>query len=269
VTQALAPRASGVVRVEQIMGVPIVIDVRDIDDDAALDPIFDWFRFVDRTFSTYISESEISRLNRGELALEDAHPHVREILERCDELCADTDGYFDVRADGRDRIDPSGLVKGWSVDRAADLADARGWRNYAISAGGDMRVRGGALPASVWRIGIQHPSARQRVAAVIEGSDVAVATSGTYARGEHVFDPHTGRPPEGVLSVTITGRDLATADALATAIFAMGVNGPPRTARLRGYEALTLLADGRSLRTAGFPVVSPALTGAARAVTCG
>jgi FAD:protein FMN transferase len=257
VTDALAARASGVVRVEQIMGVPIVVDVRDTDDESALDRIFDWFRFVDRTFSTYIAESEISRLNRGELVLDDAHPHVREILARCEELRVETDGYFDVRADGSGRLDPSGLVKGWSVDRAADLADAEGWRNYAISAGGDMRVRGGALPDASWRIGIQHPHERLRVAAVVAGRDLAVATSGTYARGQHVFDPHTGRAPDGVLSVTVTGPDLATADALATAIFAMGVDGPPRTAQLRGYEAMTLLADGRSLRTHGFPLVPP------------
>ena len=53
--------------------------------------------------------------------------------------------------------------------------------------------------------------------------------------------------------MTITGPALATADAFATAAFAMGLDGPAWTARLRGYEALTLLTDGRSLRTPGFP----------------
>ena len=92
------------------------------------------------------------------------------------------------------------------------------------------------------------------MAAVVEGSDLAVATSGAYARGDHVFDPHTHRPADGVMSVTITGPDLGTADAYATAAFAMGVAGPAWTARLRGYEAMTLMADGRSLRTPGFAV---------------
>jgi thiamine biosynthesis lipoprotein len=244
--------AAGVVRVEHIMGMPIVVDVRDVDA-AALEPVFDWLRFVDRTFSTYIDDSEISRLNRGELVLDDAHPDVREVLARCEELRVETNGYFDVRArDGHD-VDPSGLVKGWSVDRAAGIADELGWRNYALNAGGDIRARGGALPERVWRIGIQHPSERERLVAVVAGDDLAVATSGTYARGEHVFDPHTHLPPERVLSVTVTGSDLATADAFATAAFAMGAGGPAWAARLRGYEALTLLADGRSLRTPGFP----------------
>jgi FAD:protein FMN transferase len=242
-------------RVEHIMGMPIVVDVRDVDDPAALEAIFDWFRFVDRTFSTYIDDSEINRLNRGELALADAHADVQEVLGRCEELRVETNGYFDVRAEREDYIDPSGLVKGWSVDRAAAIAAELGFRNYAINAGGDMRLLGGALPAREWRVGIQHPTSKGHVAAVVAGDDLAVATSGAYSRGEHVFDPHTHRPPTGVLSVTITGRELATSDAYATAAFAMGERGPSWTARLRGYEALTLLADGRMLSTPRFPSV--------------
>ena len=239
-------------RVEQIMGMPIVVDVRDVDDAAALEPLFDWFRVVDARFSTYRGDSEISRLNRGELALAYAHPDVREVLARCDTLRAETNGYFDVDATGGGALDPSGLVKGWSVDRAAMLADSLGWRNYAVNAGGDIRLRGGALPEPVWRVGIEHPEDRSRVVAVVESNDLAVATSGAYLRGPHVRDPHTNRPPEGVLSVTITGPDLATADAYATAAFAMGTVGPAWTARLCGYQALTLLEDGRALRTPEF-----------------
>jgi len=68
-----------------------------------------------------------------------------------------------------------------------------------------------------------------------------------------VLDPHTRRAPAGVLSVTITGPVLATADAYATAAFAMGVQGPKWTARLRDYEAMTILADETVLSTPGFP----------------
>ena len=91
------------------------------------------------------------------------------------------------------------------------------------------------------------------MAKVVVAHDLAIATSGAYARGDHVIDPHTRRPPSGVLSVTITGPELATADAYATAAFAMGRNGPAWTARLRGYEAMTILVDGRVLSTPGFP----------------
>jgi thiamine biosynthesis lipoprotein len=243
-------------RVEHVMGMPIVVDVRDPDvDDGALDRMFDWLRVVDATFSTYQEGSEVSRINRGELSIEDANPDIREVLDRCEELRHETNGYFDARPLSKAVLDPSGLVKGWSVDRAAAILDEAGLRNYCVNAGGDMLVRGRAIPDDVWRVGIQHPLERGKVAKVVIASDLAVATSGAYARGDHVIDPHTRRPPEGVLSVTITGPVLATADAYATAAFAMGVDGPKWTARLRGYEAMTILANETVLSTPGFPAL--------------
>jgi thiamine biosynthesis lipoprotein len=239
--------------VEHVMGMPIVVDVRDdgADCSAALVDLFAWLHRVDATFSTYREESEIRRLDRGELLLEDADPDVREVLDRCEELRAETGGYFSARAAGP--LDPSGLVKGWAVDRGAAILEAAGLRNFAVNAGGDIRLAGGALPDDRWRVGIEHPERHDRIAATVEIRDGAIATSAAYARGDHVRDPHTGRAPEGVLSVTIAGPDLATADAYATAAFAMGPDGPEWTRRLHGYEALTILADGRVLSTPGFP----------------
>jgi FAD:protein FMN transferase len=236
------------------MGMPVTVDIRDDDIDASvLEGLFHGLRFADAIFSTYKEESDVSRLNRGELALEDAHPDLREVLDRCETLRVETDGYFDVRAADPDRIDPSGLVKGWAVDRAAALLDAAGVRNYAVNVAGDMRLRGRAVPEPCWSVGIQHPLERGSIAAVVEVNDLAIATSGAYARGGHVLDPHTRRPPVGVLSVTIVGAELATADAYATAAFAMGEAGIHWTARLRDHEAMTILADQRVLSTPGFP----------------
>ncbi len=246
--------APGVRRVEHIMGMPVIVDVRDEDvDQNVLERMFDWLRVVDATFSTYKEDSEISRLNRGELTVAAAHPDVRDVLDRCEALRIETDGYFDVRAAAVDVIDPSGLVKGWAVDRAASMLDRAGVRNYAVNVAGDMRLRGRAVPEPCWSVGIQHPLEPNSIAAVVEANDLAVATSGAYARGEHVLDPHTRRPPAGVLSVTIAGPELVTADAYATAAFAMGEAGIHWTARLRGYEAMTILADERVLSTPGFP----------------
>jgi thiamine biosynthesis lipoprotein len=256
-------------RVEHIMGMPILIDVRDRDlEPAALDLAFDWLRFVDATFSTYKADSEISRLNRGDLALANAHPDVREILARCEELREETGGYFDIRAPCRaleeqaesqtcsaNTVDPSGLVKGWSVVRAAAILNTAGAYNYAINAGGDIIARGRPVPEPYWRFGIQHPLLRDQLAAVVAIRDQAIATSGAYERGEHIVDPHTGQPPGDVLSVTIIGPDLATADAYATAAYAMGKAGPAWTARLAGYEAMTILADETVLSTMGFPSI--------------
>jgi thiamine biosynthesis lipoprotein len=254
-------------RVEHIMGMPIGIDLRDSGvDPRALDRAFDWLRWVDAIFSTYQPGSEISRINRGELTPAEAHPEVQAVLTRCEELRKETEGYFDIHtahlpvdlttASGAvisTGIDPSGLVKGWSVDRAAQILDAAGARNYSINAGGDVRVRGGALPEAVWRVGIQHPLLPDSIAAVVAATDRAIATSGSYARGQHIVNPHTGHPPHGVLSVTVVGPDLATADAYATAAYAMGDAGPMWTAQLPGYEALTILEDEQVLSTRWFP----------------
>lgn len=236
------------------MGMPIVLDVRDDDpDEAVVERMFEWLRLVDATFSTYKDDSAISRLNRGELTLADADADVREVLDRCERLRLETGGYFDARAASPDLLDPSGLVKGWSIERAAAILNGAGFVNYALNAGGDVRLSGRAVPDLRWRVGIQHPIERGKIAAVVEANDLAVATSGEYERGQHVLDPHTRLPPGGVLSVTITGPDLGTADAYATAAFAMGAAGPEWTARLGGYEAMTILADHSVLTTPGFP----------------
>jgi FAD:protein FMN transferase len=239
------------------MGMPIVVDVRDDGAAALVGELFDWFRSVDALFSTYKEESEISRVNRGELHVRDCHPDVRWVLARCDELREETDGYFDARYASFGTVDPSGLVKGWSVDRGGELLEAGGVRNYSINAGGDIRLRGRAVPGSCWRTGIEHPRLPQSVAAIVESGDLALATSGAYIRGDHVLDPHTGSPPTGLLSVTVAGDDLGTADAYATAAFAMGELAPAWVAALHPYEAFLILADDTALSTAGFPLAAP------------
>jgi len=233
-------------RLEHVMGMPVAVEVRDgRAGPAVLDRVFAWLRFVDATFSTYREDSEIRRLDRGELELADAHPAVRKVLARCARVRAATGGYFDARARGM--LDPSGLVKGWAVDRAGELLAAGGARSFCVDAGGDVLVRGGP-----WRVGVRHPRLRERTAAVLCVTDAALATSGAYERGPHVVDPHTGQPPSGAVAVTVLGRELATADAYATAAFAMGDHGPAWTAGLPGFGAMTILAGDRVLSTRGF-----------------
>jgi FAD:protein FMN transferase len=237
-------------RIERVMGMPVRADVRDAHVGAdALDAMFAWLRWVDVTFSTYDRASEISRLARGELALGDAHPLVRAVLDRCEELRGETRGGFDARFDGR--IDPTGLVKGWAVERAAAILEDAGARNFCLDAGGDVCLRGAPGPGRRWRVGIRHPRRRDRLAAVLapRSHAVAVATSGAYERGPHVVDPRTGRPAAGALSVTIVGPDLGTADAYATAAFALGPDGPAWTTTLAGYAAMTIVPGDRVLST--------------------
>ena len=234
--------------VRHIMGMPIGIDVRDPGVD--VEPAFGWLHEVDATFSTYRDDSEISRLDRGELTLADCAPEVDEVLSRCVALERETDGFFSLRAGGR--LDPSGLVKGWAVDGAARRLAAAGAENFCINAGGDVVARGRPERDRLWRVGIRNPVELERLAAVLAVEDLAVATSGLYERGAHILDPHTGRPSAGLLSVTVVGGDLATADAYATAAFAMGAAGPAWTVGLAGYDAMCVTSDQRVLSTPGF-----------------
>jgi thiamine biosynthesis lipoprotein len=232
------------------MGIPVGIEVRDAIDPTAVDRAFDHLRWVDATFSACDPRSEICAVDACG-AGPDARlgGEVRAVLDRCAELTRRTGGWFDVRAAGR--LDPSGFVKGWALDGAAAILRAAGARNLCLHAGGDVLVHGERAPGLPWRVGIQHPTRRDRVAAVLAARDLAVATSGAYERGEHIVDPRTGRPPQGVLSVTVAGPELGTADAYSTAAFAMGLDGPAWTATLGEYAALTILADGRVLSTPG------------------
>ena len=242
------------VRVEPVMGTVVSLDIRTaVFDPDAVERAIASLHDAGARFSPYRADSEICRLDRGELLLRDASADVRWVLDRCQELWRETNGVFDVRASGR--LDPSALVKGWAVQRAADLLSDSGIEDFCLSVGGDVVVRGDALAGHGWRVGIQHPLDRGAVAARVQVHDLAVATSGTYERGEHIRHPRTGAAPSDVLSVTVIGPDLGTADAYSTAAFAMGLDGPAWSARLSGYEALTILADGAVLSTAGFPLL--------------
>jgi FAD:protein FMN transferase len=245
---------SRTLHVERVMGTVVSLDLRgERSCTPAVDAAMAWLHDVDARFSTYREDSEIRRLERGELLVADASPGVRDVLARCLALRGETNGYFDVRATGR--LDPSAFVKGWAAQRAADLLTASGATDFCLSAGGDVITRGSALPGHGWRIGIQHPLDRDAIAARVPAGDLAVATSGAYERGAHIVDPHTGAAPDGVLSVTVTGPDLGAADAYSTAAFAMGAAGPAWTLQLAGYEAMTILLDGTVLSTPGFPLL--------------
>jgi thiamine biosynthesis lipoprotein len=230
--------------VRDIMGMPIGIDLPD-PGSADVELAFSWLREVDAIFSTYREDSEIRRLDRGELTLAECRPEVDEVLTACMALERATQGYFSVRPAGR--LDPSGYVKGWAVAGAATRLAEAGARAFCIEAGGDIVARG-----RPWRVGIRHPERPRELAAVLAVEDLAVATSGEYERGAHILDPHTGAPPAGLLSVTVVGPDLAVADAYATAAFAMGSDGPAWTAALDGYDAMCITSDRRVLCTPGF-----------------
>ncbi len=240
-----------------IMGMPITITVLRENDRPALTAAFAWFVTVDERFSTYKTTSEVSRLNAGRLAPVDYSNDLREVLARCAAARSATGGFFDIRHN--DRVDPSGLVKGWSIRRAAEQLRAAGVENFLIEAGGDIIAAGLNAAGQPWSVGLRHPAQPKLVTKVLAALDLAVATSGTYERGAHIYNPHTGRAATGLLSLTVVGPDIETADILATAAFAMGpMAGLHFVRRQPGYEAYTITQDLSALATPGFDrFVSP------------
>ena len=215
--------------------------------------VCDWLHEVDARFSTYKADSEVSRFGRGELRLEGASADLRHVLEACADLWRETDGYFDAYASGP--LDPSGYVKGWSVEVASARLLAAGSQRHYINAGGDIRMRGTHPDGGPWRVGIRHPWEADKVSWVLALTDGAVATSGTYERGDHVIDPRTGKPAQGLRSVTVVGPDLALADAYATAALAMGEGGISWLAKraATGYDSAVVTDDGRAFSSTNLP----------------
>ena len=233
------------------MGMPVTVDVRDdAASEAALDTVFAELRTIDEMFSPFKETSAISRINSGALALPDAPALVSDVLALCRRYHEMTDGYFDPWHEGL--LDPSGLVKGWALARGAAILDARGYANYFVDGAGDVRTRGSSGAGQPWRVGIRHPVERDKVARVVLASDLAVATSGTYEKGAHIYDPHTGRRVTELVSLTVAGPDIVTADVFATAAFAMGTAGVAFVEAQPGYEAFAITPDLQGIFTSGF-----------------
>lgn len=230
--------------VEHCMGTVFSIDVRDAGewDDAIADAVA-WLHHVDAVFSPFKADSDISRLGRGELRLADADPEVRSVLDLCAEVGAATGGCFSALADGR--IDPTGLVKGWAIERASRLLRRHGSANHAVNGGGDVQLAGEAAPGRAWAVGVADPTDRTRVLTTITGRDFAVASSGVAERGAHIVDPFTGRPATALTGATVIGPSLSYADAYATAAFVMGPDAVRWIEGVPGYAALVVEADGR------------------------
>jgi thiamine biosynthesis lipoprotein len=261
---------------EPVMGTVVSFDVPAAAvADGSLDCAVRWLHWVDRVFSPFRPDSDVSLLAAAEITVDACAPEVAEVISACTAVRLSSGGYFTAAPSGV--FDPSGYVKGWAVERAAAILSAAGSASHLVNGGGDVQCAGGRPRSAVsgspvaaepprspaeepWRVGIADPFHRGRLALVVEAADSAVATSGTAERGAHIIDPHLGRPPSGLASLTMVGASLALADAYATAAFAMG---PARardwTESLPGYEAYAITEDGDTWQTSGFAAhIAPA-----------
>ncbi len=247
---------------EEVMGTVVVIDVYAAADDATgaqrqeigrqLAEAVAVLHRADEVFSTWKPASPVSRLRRGELSLAQAPAEVTEIFHRCAVARDLSSGWFDPWA-VPGGFDPSGYVKGWAAQHALAAFRSGAIRGVLVNAAGDIASSGGMGDGVPFRIGIADPFTPLRLAQVVELTG-AIATSGTYERGEHLIDPHTGRPAARAASASVTGPDLGLADALATALAVAGEPGLALIDELDGYEALVINPDGSRRQTRRFPV---------------
>lgn len=237
--------------VEHCMGTVFTIDIRDRGSwDEAVAEAVAWLHRVDTVFSTYKPDSDISRLRRGELDVAHCDADVAAVLDLCAEVEAETDGYFTASWDGS--VDPTGLVKGWAIERASDILRAHGSYNHSVNGGGDIQLAGESAPGEPWRIGISDPLDATRILTVVAGRDFAVATSGTAERGLHVVDPARGVAASALAAVTVVGSSLLRTDAYATAALAMGEDAPAWLEDLPDHEGLVVFDGGGTTETSGF-----------------
>ncbi len=199
------------------MGTVFTVRVDDEIDPEVVDDVFAWWAGVEDRFSTFKPNSQISRIGRGELAPQDADRDVRHVLALCEEFEETTGGRFSIRRPGSPSIDPSGYVKGWSVDEAALLLQTAGAENFAIYAGGDVLCCGAPADDETWQVGVRLPQAPDSIGAIVSVNRGAVASSGTYERGDHIWGPAVAEA--SVTGVSVVGPALGVADALATALF--------------------------------------------------
>ncbi|HEY5220693.1 MAG TPA: FAD:protein FMN transferase [Candidatus Paceibacterota bacterium] len=236
-----------------MMGMPITIEI--VDAKATNDifnEVFTYFGHIDERFSTYKSTSEIEAINQGKLALTDASEEMQLVFAMCEETKQQTKGYFDIKTPAGN-YDPSGLVKGWAIWNAAKLLEKKGFENFYIDAGGDIQPHGHNADSKKWAVGIKNPFNEVENVKVVYVSEEGVATSGTYIRGLHIYNPHGGNEPVSeIISLTVIGPNIHDADRFATAAFAMGADGINFIEQLHGYEGYIIDKNKVATMTTGF-----------------
>jgi hypothetical protein len=201
-------------RVEHVMGFPVSLRVDDAGvPGTAGDAVFAWLREVDERFSPFKPGSEVSRYGRGELAADQLSADLVEVLDLCERYRVATGGAFDARLPGRG-LDPCAIVKGWSVQRAAELLRDAGARRFCLNAGGD--VAAGPSRKAVQRHGTDTGEGRD---ARGHGGDAVGVEGALGAGGRQVVEdgpaaPEEERRPPGVraeIASTGSGRAWSTA----------------------------------------------------------
>lgn len=234
-----------------VMGMLSVVDIVDkgaTDED--INEIFSYFHYIDNKFSTYKENSEISQINRKELKEPQYSSEMRKILYLSETTKKETDGYFDIQINGV--LDPSGIVKGYAIFEAARIFKNKGFNNFYVEIAGDVQTYGKNEKNEKWSVGIQNPFNLNEIVKVVYLKGQGIATSGTYLRGKHIYNPKSKEKADDIMSVTVIGPNVYEADRFATAVFAMGRKGIEFIEKLKGFEGYMIQKDKRAVYTSGF-----------------
>lgn len=231
---------------------PITVEILDSSDQSLMEKVFSYFTYVDQKFSTFKTDSEINRINRGEVSEEEYSADMREILLLAEQTKKETNRFFDIRRP-QGGMDPSGIVKGWAIHKAAQLLMESGVTDYFIDAGGDIQVSRPGVLGLPWKVGIQNPFNNQEVVKVLNLRNEGLATSGTYNKGSHIYNPKASADlATNIVSFSVVAKNIYEADRFATAAFAMGADGIYFIEKLPGFEAYQIDEKGTATFTSGF-----------------
>jgi thiamine biosynthesis lipoprotein len=156
-------------------------------------------------------------------------------------------------------LDLCGIAKGYALDRLVADMEALGATDLLLELGGEVRALGAHPSGRPWQVAVEDPLSPVLAARhVVRPGGLALATSGLTANGvvgpvtvSHVIDPRTARPAQAyAASVSVLAETGMQADALATALLAMGEDGPAFATRA-GLAALFIPAAGGESRMTG------------------
>lgn len=230
---------------------PVNIEIIDSNaTEEVFEEVFNYLISIDERFSIYKKTSEITLFNEGKILEKDFSNDMKEIFRLSLQTKNDTDGFFDIIYSGK--IDPSGLVKGWAIYKAAEILRKKGIKNFYVEIAGDIEIAGFNSEGKKWAIGIRNPFNKKENVKIVYLSDKGIATSGTYERGEHIYNPKEKKVANEVLSLTVIGPNVYEADRFATACFAMGRKGIEFVERLSDFEGYMIDHEGITTFTSGF-----------------
>lgn len=229
-------------KIEFIMGMPVIIETPENVKEVIFKKVFDYFRYVDEKFSPYKATSEVTKINDKRIK-DKFSKEMKEILDLSEKTKKETNGYFNIYQNGF--IDPSGIVKGWAIYNASKILDELKVKNYYVEASGDIQTKG-----KTWTVGIKNPFSKNEIVKVLHLKGEGIATSGTYEKGNHIYNPN-GILDDEIISLTVIAPNVYEADRYATSAFAMGKDGIHFLESIAGLEGYMINRQGIATMTSG------------------